>query len=57
MPNEEAHIRLANRNQAVIDSLLPRVDEFSEWVTTTAFYKALHVIDRTHPMIDLGARS
>jgi hypothetical protein len=45
MPNEEAHIRLANKNQTIIDSLLPRLNETSEWVTTIAFYKALHVVE------------
>jgi hypothetical protein len=45
MPNEEAHLKAANHNQAVIALLLPRLDDFSDWVTTVAFYKALHVIE------------
>lgn len=45
MPSIEAHAELARRNQAVIDLLLPLCDAHSEWVTTVAFYKAVHIAE------------
>lgn len=45
MPSEEAHLKLASRNQATIDHLLCDVPKFSEWITTIAFYKAVHLVE------------
>ena len=45
MPSEEAHIRLAIRNQTALDYLATEVDKYAEWVATVAFYKALHVVE------------
>jgi len=45
MANEEAHVRLALRNQATIDHLQSDVAKHSEWITTVAFYKALHIVE------------
>jgi hypothetical protein len=39
------HLALANRNQEALDFLLTRYDRFPEWITSIAFYKALHVVD------------
>ena len=45
MPNEAAHITLARRNQKTIDHLLQNPSAFAEWITTVAFYKALHIVE------------
>jgi len=45
MANEEAHVRLALRNQATIDHLRTDAPKYSEWITTVAFYKALHIVE------------
>src|SRR5882757_6004521 len=45
MPNEATHLAIANHNQDLIDLLLPRIDEYADWITTVAFYKALHVVE------------
>jgi hypothetical protein len=45
MPSEQAHIDLARHNQLLIDHLLPEIHRFSDWVTTVAFYKALHIVE------------
>ena len=45
MPNESAHINLAVHNQKVINYLLQDVNEYSDWITTIAFYKALHIVE------------
>jgi len=39
------HIALANRNQEALSYLLVEHARFPEWITTIAFYKALHVVD------------
>jgi len=45
MSNELSHIDQALHNQTVIDSLaLPNSDMW-DWVTTIAFYKALHLVE------------
>lgn len=45
MATEVDHIAQANRNHAVLEVLLPRREEFPEWVVTVAFYKAVHVVE------------
>ncbi len=45
MPTKNAHIILANRNQATIQHLLSDKDAHSEWITTIAFYKAVHMVE------------
>ena len=45
MPNKAAHLNLAKRNQVLIDHLLPKINEHSDWITTIAFYKALHIVE------------
>jgi hypothetical protein len=45
MPDESAQLELANHNQELLAALLPRIDRFSDWVATVAFYKALHVVE------------
>lgn len=45
MPTEAVHIAKANHNQALIERLLPDIDTFSDWITTIAFYKALHIVE------------
>jgi hypothetical protein len=39
------HIELANRNQEVLEYLMKEPGRFPEWITSVAFYKALHVVD------------
>jgi len=45
MPNEQTHLQIARRNQALIDHLLSLEDTFPEWIVIVAFYKALHLVD------------
>lgn len=45
MPNEKSHLSQANHNQNLLDQLVPKVEEFPDWVATVAFYKALHVVE------------
>ena len=45
MPDKTAHIALAKHNQDTIDYLLPEIERFSDWITTVAFYKALHLVE------------
>jgi hypothetical protein len=45
MPSESAHLTLARHNQELIDHLLREPDRFPDWVTTVAFYRALHLIE------------
>jgi hypothetical protein len=45
MPSQAAHLALANHNQELIDHLLKDVNRFPDWVTTVAFYRALHLVE------------
>jgi hypothetical protein len=45
MPSRESHLLIADRNQKLIEHLRKDIDRFSEWITTVAFYKALHLIE------------
>lgn len=45
MPNLQAHLTMAERNQACLDLLLRQLADHPEWVTTVAFYKAVHLVE------------
>ena len=45
MPTEAAHLAAANRTQKTIDYLLEDAEPHSPWIATTAFYKALHIVE------------
>ena len=45
MPDKRAYLAAAQRDQKVIDRLLEGPTDFSEWITTIAFYKALHLVE------------
>ena len=45
MPNEQDHLRLAEKNKQVVVFLCQRIDQFSDWVTCVAFYQALHLVE------------
>jgi hypothetical protein len=45
MASEKTHIAAANRTQKTISHLLSDKDRHSPWIATTAFYKALHVVE------------
>jgi hypothetical protein len=45
MPSEAAHLAIAERNRVVLDYLLERIENCAEWVTTVAFYRALHLVE------------
>ncbi len=45
MASEAAHVRLVRRNQATIDTLRADPAAHAEWITTIAFYKALHLVE------------
>jgi len=49
------HIQLANRNQEALAFLLEADSRFPEWVTTVAFYKAVHVVEAVFVANDLEA--
>jgi len=44
MASEIEHIDLANSNQKLIDHLIHE-NSFHDWLTTVAFYKAIHVVE------------
>jgi hypothetical protein len=39
------HLALADHNQQTIDYLRQAGDRFPDWITTVAFYKAVHLVD------------
>jgi hypothetical protein len=47
MPTELDHIALANRNHTTLAALVKfdDIENHAEWITTIAFYKALHVVE------------
>ena len=45
MPSEADHVNLANRCQQVLDHLRNSDDGFADWVTVTASYRALHIVE------------
>lgn len=45
MPSDFNHIRIANKFQTTINFLLTQKEQHAEWITTIAFYKALHIIE------------
>lgn len=44
MASERDHVRLANRNHEALE-LLRADGKHAEWITTIAFYKAVHVVE------------
>ncbi|MEQ1891016.1 MAG: hypothetical protein ABL998_00600 [Planctomycetota bacterium] len=55
MAKASDHIQLANRNQEALAFLLEADSRFPEWVTTVAFYKAVHVVEAVFVANDLDA--
>ncbi len=53
MPSDAEHLAVAERNQQLIDHLLPDISRFGDWITVIAFYRALHLVEavffRNHP--------
>lgn len=45
MPKATEHLEMANRTQETIRHLLLDVNLHAPWIATTAFYKALHVVE------------
>jgi hypothetical protein len=45
MPSQAAHLAIAQHNQELIDHLLGELSRFSDWITTIAFYRALHLVE------------
>src|SRR5256885_1093085 len=45
MPSQQAHLELARRNQELIEHLSKDLHRFPDWVTTVAFYRALHLVE------------
>jgi hypothetical protein len=45
MATEADHISLANKNHDALLHLLPSVEQFPEWVTVIAFYKAVQIVE------------
>lgn len=52
MPAIEAHLKLANHNQTVLDLLLQTCDLNPDWVVTVAFYKAVHLVEALFKQIE-----
>ena len=45
MASESDHVTLANKNHDTLVYLLDKPQQFSEWITTIAFYKAVHIVE------------
>ena len=45
MPDARSHLRQAQHNRDLIESLIPASTPFLDWVVTVAFYVALHRIE------------
>ena len=45
MPNEKNRLKLADKNKLVVEFLCQKMDQFSDWVTCVAFYRALHLVE------------
>jgi hypothetical protein len=45
MPSDSEHLAVAERNQELINHLLPDIKRFGEWITIVAFYRALHIVE------------
>jgi hypothetical protein len=45
MPSQAAHLAAAAENQKAIDYLAQKLEDFSGWAVTVAFYKALHLVE------------
>ncbi len=51
MASEADHISLANHNHDALMALMPAVDRFPDWVSTIAFYKAVHVVEAVYAIV------
>jgi hypothetical protein len=45
MPSKESHCHAALENNAALQYLLLRIEDYPQWVVTVAFYKALHIVE------------
>ncbi len=45
MPSKATHISAAQENQVTLDYLCERIDDHLPWVTTVAFYRAVHIVE------------
>lgn len=45
MPSQQDHLLLADHNQQAIEYLLKADPGFPDWITTVAFYKAVHLVE------------
>ena len=45
MPDPQTHLRQAQHNRDLIDTLDPATTRFLDWVVTVAFYVALHRVE------------
>jgi len=54
VPSRQDHLNLADHNQRVIDFLLTSPEPFPDWVTTVAFYKAVHLVEAVFESDGIG---
>jgi hypothetical protein len=45
MASEADHVALANKNHDALFHLMASPDEYSEWITTITFYKAVQIVE------------
>ena len=45
MPTERSHLRQAEHNRVLIETLDPKDPRFLDWIVTAAFYAAVHFIE------------
>ena len=45
MPSQIDHIHLANRNHNTLNYLLQDPENYSEWIATVSFYKAVQLVE------------
>ena len=56
MPSRESHLTAVEQNSTVLSHLVAADQDFSPWIVTVAFYKALHVVEAvfaSDPNIDI----
>ena len=53
MSRVEDHIEHASRIQVALDHLRGDPERFSEWIVTTAFYKAVHLVEAVFVQLGL----
>lgn len=54
MPSENVHISIAVHNQSLIDHLLDIKEDYPDWLTTVAFYKAVHIVEAVFCHSEIG---